>query len=298
MTTELDQPEPWVEIFRSLRLPDCDQQVLILSAVGIHSWTTVRDGLFVVLVSANDAEAAIGHLQAVAREESTPRPKPVVTPAQPRPWIGSALYCLILIGIAHAAGASLGGYDWFGTGYLRDTVIHQQQWWRTFTALTLHGDVGHLSGNLLFGSVLGYLAARILGNGVAWGLIVLSAAAGNMLDAFLMAPDQRSLGASTAVFAALGLLASHGWRSQDRSGMRWARRLGPLIAGVALLGFTGAGSERTDVVAHLAGFACGVLAGLISVRLTQRQLKKPLLQWFGSVFAVGSLALAWGVALN
>src|SRR5690606_13555151 len=136
-------------------------------------------------------------------------------------------------------------------------------------------------GNLLFGSVLGYLASRILGNGIAWGLIVLSAAAGNLLDAILLPVDHRSIGASTAVFAALGLLAAHGWRSQDRSGMRWTRRFGPLIAGVALLGFTGSGGERTDVAAHLGGFACGVLAGLISVRLTQQQLKKPLLQWFG-----------------
>lgn len=297
MSPDLDQSEPWVEIFRSLRLPDCEQQVLILSAVGIHSWTTVRDGLFVVLVAASDAEAAVGHMQAVAREERIPPPKPVVVPSQPHPWIGAAVYCLVLTGVAYAAGASLGTQDWIAAGHLHGSVIQQQQWWRVFTALTLHSDVGHLTGNLLFGSVLGYLAARILGNGVAWGLIVLSAAAGNLLDAFLLAQDHRSIGASTAVFAALGLLASHGWRSQDRSGMRWARRFGPLIAGVALLGFTGAGGERTDVVAHLAGFACGIVAGWISVRLSPERLKNPLLQWGGAALALGSLTLAWAVAL-
>ena len=65
------------------------------------------------------------------------------------------------------------------------------------------------------------------------------------------------------MFATLGLLAAYAWRRRRDQGDRWAYRWAPLVAGVILLGFMGAGGERTDVLAHLTGFAMGALAGVV-----------------------------------
>ena len=68
MMTPEDAPPNLVEVFRSLRLADCDQQTLILSAVGIHSWTVVRGGVFVVVVAEESAALAQRHLNEVAKK--------------------------------------------------------------------------------------------------------------------------------------------------------------------------------------------------------------------------------------
>src|SRR5690606_2600554 len=88
-----------------------------------------------------------------------------------------------------------------------------------------------------------------------------------------------SAGASTAVFAALGLITAFAWRTRGRQFGSPLARWGPLVAGVAMLGFFGAGSNvpvagmpltdvmamqdggSTNVLAHLLGCACGVATG-------------------------------------
>ena len=103
-----------------------------------------------------------------------------------------------------------------------------------------------------------------------------------------------SVGASTAVFATLGLLAAYSWRRRDQED-RWAYRWAPLVAGVILLGFTGAGGERTDVMAHLTGFAMGVLAGVAHARW--RVPRGRLAQGVAGLSALLALVCAWALAL-
>ena len=113
---------------------------------------------------------------------------------------------------------------------------------------------------------------------MGWLTIVVSAALANVLNALLLDVSHRSIGASTAVFAALGLAAGFVWRGRLMAQDRWPYRWGPIVGGVALLAFTGTGSENTDVGAHLAGFVCGLLAGVSLVRaasvLTNRVLQR------------------------
>jgi MYXO-CTERM domain-containing protein len=105
-----------------------------------------------------------------------------------------------------------------------------------------------------------------------------------------------SVGASTAVFATLGLLAAYAWRRRRDEGDRWAYRWAPLVAGVILLGFTGAGGERTDVLAHLTGFAAGLLAGVAHAAL--RVPRGRAVQATSGIAALAVLALAWWRALS
>ncbi|MDY6944917.1 MAG: rhomboid family intramembrane serine protease [Pseudomonadota bacterium] len=297
MTPE-DAPSNLVEIFRSLRMPDCDQQTLILSAVGIHSWTVVRGGLFVVVVPEESAALARHHLIAVAEEASAPVHIPKLPKMRPRAWTGSIAYALVMIAAAYAAGSGLLGFDWLQTGALNGAIPTTHEWWRVVTALTLHADVGHLLSNLLFGIVLGYLGSRSLGSGVAWASILVGAMMGNALDAVWMPEEQRSIGASTAVFASLGILSAYAWTLETATHLRWAKRLGPLIAGVILLGFLGAGGERTDVVAHVTGFISGCLLGVVLGKIPERYFDSRRLQLATGALALATIAVAWWLALG
>lgn len=298
MLTPEDAAPNLVEVYRSLRLQDCDQQTLVLSAVGIHSSTMVRGGLFIVVVPEESAELALQHLREVAQEAAVPVTLPKEPKLHPRSWTGSILYALIMMGVAYAAGRGSFGFDWLEFGALNGAIPSTHEWWRVVTALTLHADVGHLISNLTFGVVLGYLASRALGGGIAWAGILVGAMMGNALDALWMPEQQRSIGASTAVFAALGILSAYAWMIETASNLRWAKRLGPLIAGVMLLGFLGAGGERTDVVAHVTGFISGCAIGVIFGRTPERAFDSRSLQLAAGAFTVLTIAAAWLFALR
>src|SRR4029434_3541962 len=102
--------------------------------------------------------------------------------------------------------------DWFGAGRLQAGGVVGGEWWRAVTALTVHVEIDHLLGNLAFGAFFGYFAGRYLGVGVGWLAIVVAAALANGFDALLQPSAHRSIGASTAVFAALGMLTAYTWR--------------------------------------------------------------------------------------
>src|SRR5207248_923152 len=78
----------------------------------------------------------------------------------------------------------------------------------------------------------GYLAGRQMGVGTAWLLTVTGAALANLLEGLTGPPEHQAVGASTAVFAALGAMSAHSWRERLQLPQRWARRWGPLVAGV------------------------------------------------------------------
>jgi rhomboid protease GluP len=298
MITPEDAPPQLVEVYRSLRLQDCDQQTLVLSAVGIHSTTLVSGGMFVIAVPEESAELALRHLREVAQEAAVPAPEPKAPKLHPRAWTGSILYAVIMMAVAYAAGRGWFGFDWLESGSLNGAIPSTNEWWRVVTALTLHADVGHLISNLAFGVVLGYLASRSLGGGMAWAGILVAAMMGNALDAIWMPEEQRSIGASTAVFAALGILSAYAWVLETASDLRWAKRLGPLIAGVMLLGFLGAGGERTDVVAHVTGFISGCVLGVILGKIPERRFESRAVQLAAGAFASITVAAAWLLALR
>jgi membrane associated rhomboid family serine protease len=157
----------------------------------------------------------------------------------------------------------------------------------------LHLDAAHISANIAAGAWFGYLAGRLLGPGTAWALVVLGAGAANLIEALLAAADHTAVGASTAVFTALGLLAAFSWRERHLLPLRRAQRYGPLFAGVVLLGWLGTSGENTDVMAHLLGFAVGAVFGaVIAAPQLQRQWRR-LPQWVGAAVALGTIALAW-----
>lgn len=146
-------------------------------------------------------------------------------------------------------------------------LVAEKEWWRPFTALFLHADGAHLAGNLVSGILLFPLVCRSAGAAVALPAILLAGALGNAFVSWFSYPEIfRSIGASTAVFAAVGILSALGVLDVARYHQRWSfrRHAAPLLAGIVVLGwFGGGGSPRTDVPGHFCGFLAGAVCGTV-----------------------------------
>src|SRR5581483_10197627 len=97
--------------------------------------------------------------------------------------------------------------------------------------------------------------------------------AGNLAAAGINYPGPyQSIGASTAIFSAVGLLAGRALRIIAQTPMpgRWRAMFGPFATGVIVLGLYGAGGIRVDVGAHFTGFTAGLLLGIVAGRTANR----------------------------
>ncbi|MFL5338483.1 MAG: rhomboid family intramembrane serine protease [Geminicoccaceae bacterium] len=286
------------EVRRSRNRREAEQQALVLAAMGIGSQLVVGPGGVEIHVAAADADAARGQLEAYERENAARRPAAVVPRTDLDGWPGSAVYTMVLLFFFGAERRDLWSVDWLAAGAAQAGAIAHNAWFRTFTALTLHADHGHLLGNLLAGAVIGTLAAQLLGQGLAWLGILLAGALGNLLAALLRAPDHAAIGASTAVFGALGIVSAYTRQRRWLERHLGLRRQAPLGAGVLLLAYLGFGGERTDVGAHVMGFAVGLGMGWTLARWFEHVPRGPRAQWAYGSAAAALLVLAWVLALG
>jgi rhomboid protease GluP len=306
---ELEHVGHAVEVFRSVRVPECNERAFMLYAVGIAS-AIARDSTgCALLVEINDAPAALEHLRQYEIERlNKPPPPPPPPKLHPHAWIGSLIYALLIAGVAFAISNGLWRLDAFDVGELDADLVQKGQWWRVWTALTLHLDGPHLAANTLAGMWFGYLAARLLGTGTSWFLVVMGAGLANWIEAFFGPATHRSVGASTAVFTALGLLSAYSWRTRLAYPQRWALRWGPLVAGVVLLSWTGTGAQSfeepggagqtVDVAAHALGFAVGLLAGAGAALESVSRVLDRVPQWLAALLALVPVAVGWIRALG
>lgn len=175
----------------------------------------------------------------------------------------------------------------------RGAVLHGE-WWRVFTAVTLHADVAHLLANVTIGFVFLGFAMGCYGAGGALLLSLLGGALGNVASLLLHEAPFRSLGASGFVMASLGLLAAHSLafgRHEKRA--VWIGR--GVIAGGLLLVLLGL-SPTSDVVAHVGGFIAGVVLGVGALpwraQFQRRVFSSACLSGF-VLLVIGTWLLAW-----
>lgn len=271
---------------------------LVLHAIGIPNELLVTADGGQLWVKPEDQARAAREIDRYLRENRNQPAAPVSWPKYRHAVSGVTVYASILIAVTVAALYRIGERNWVNRGVLEIGLIERGEWWRAFTALTLHADLGHLLANLAFGVLFAYPASQFVGVGVAWLTIVLAAGAANALDMALHPPTHSVLGASTAVFAALGLSSAFSWRRRASRALTWMQRAAPLVAGVALLAFTGVGGERTDILAHALGFLAGVGSGFA---LAEARLPPPgrdRAQWLAAAIALSVLGLAWAAALR
>src|SRR6202035_5602 len=122
-------------------------------------------------------------------------PPPPPPKLYPNAWAGSLIYVLLLAGVAFAISNGLWRLDAFDVGELDADLVQKGQWWRGWTALTLHLDGPHLAANTLAGIWVGYRAARLLGAGTSWFLVVMGAVLANWIESFFGPATHRSVGA-------------------------------------------------------------------------------------------------------
>jgi rhomboid protease GluP len=242
----------------------CREYSLVLEAKDIEHAVEETAASWVLTVPPAAAHRAYDEISRYAAERSVPRRIPERIEPFPGAVTGALAYALILLLTAYAAGLGMFGADWLGLGSLDAGAV--REWWRAVTALTLHLDQEHLLGNLLFGMVAGIAAGRLLGPGVAWASILAAAAFANYVEVLIAPVAHRAVGASTAVFAALGLLTGLAWRQRLTLRERRWYAAAPLIAGICLLTLLGAGGARVDVLGHALGFLFGVGAGWLYAR--------------------------------
>lgn len=290
-----DAEDRWVEIRQFKQSADAEQHALVLVAMSINCLLIRQPWGIGLLVGREDAERAEYQLDAYYREN---RPRPAT---HPRFHIGQVLdgaliYAAVLVLIQAAAEGFWLGANWFGAGAANAGLIVGGEWWRAVTALFLHADLGHLASNIVFGAFFGLFVSQILGAGLAWASILAAGTFGNIVSALFQSGNHTAIGASTAVFGALGMLAALTWLHQrfSRDGLR---RYAPLAAGVMLFAFLGIGGERTDLGGHLAGFGAGVVIALLLHAASDRipdHRRAQIGYGLGSVAVIG---LAWMIAL-
>lgn len=271
---------------------------LVLTAVGIPHEVHAAAGGEQLWVAEEKLEAAAQELTRYLQENRPPPEARLAWPKHRGSFTGIAAYAAVLIAVTVAALERVGDVNWVNRGVLDAGFAARGEWWRPITALTLHADLGHLLANLAFGAIFAYPAGQLFGPGIAWLLILAGAAGAYAVDALLHPPSHALLGASTAVFTALGLIAAVAWRRRATHRVTPMQRVAPLVAGIALLAFTGMGGERTDILAHVLGFAAGVAIGAAAAGLSWPAPGRRRPQWAAGGAALAVIAAAWGAALS
>ncbi len=283
-------------VFESSNRRACTDRALVLESLGIPYEIIADDDTSAIIVAAEHSARASEELR-LYEAENPARPIPRRTPySYLNPVPGLVIYAVVLTTIAWLAGESAFGRDWLAAGRVDGILVRNGEWWRTITALTLHADLKHLVGNLVFGALFGLFAGRLLGSGCAWLSIVLTGALGNALNTLLLESTHRAIGASTAVFAALGLVAGFVWRGRLMAQDRWSLRYGPIVGGLALLMYTGTGDENTDIGAHLMGFVTGFAGGVLLPQVIDHLRARNIQMYLGAA-ALLLVTIAWALAL-
>lgn len=202
-------------------------------------------------------------------------------------------WALILLAIYFVNAAS--GDAWQQSGLMNNQLVRNGEWWRPFTAMTLHGDVAHLAINITTGFVLVGLAMGAYGPGLGLLASYFAGLGGNLAGLIVYSQTHQSLGASGIVMGALGVVTV-----QSVGLTRGATRdiiLRALCGGFLLLVLLGLSPDpRTDIIAHVGGFGSGVLLGL-GLALSRDRLGPTVDRVALGLFAVLIVA-TWVLALS
>ena len=268
---------------------------LVVLAMGLPYWLFFREGRYDLMVQTERRWVVVSELRKFDGEHQYWPPLEELPEGIEAGGISIALYALLLSVFYLAQRGALDLQVSIG-GLSAKSVVEHGEWWRAVTALTIHGDIAHLCGNLIGGGWFSYYLLVQLGCGLGWLVIFSAGLAGNLATAWTYYPiDHVSIGASTAVFGALGglvgsALASRSWRRVRGRPFDFMR---PFAGGLALLALLGSGGEKTDVVAHLWGFGFGLLLVQPAHWLVRRGVSMKQWGWALGVSVVVALGLAW-----
>lgn len=272
---------------------------LVLVSQGIEA-TIERDpeaGLYRLVVDAPDYTKALRTLRQYRVENRHQVWR------QQLPWTGLVFDWRCVLPLAFIvflfAVQVTGRGDLQSAGMMDNKAVHAGQWWRVFTAVTLHGDLAHLAANVTTGLLLLGLAMGALGPGIGLLASFFAGAGGNLAGLLFYSESHRGLGASGLVMGALGLLASQ-WLALLRHGLSPRQFvLRGVLSGCLLLVLLGFSPERNvDVLAHVAGFGTGLALGAVLAFCPRDVLHGEWVDRTALAAVVGLVGATWWLALR
>ncbi|MFO8032257.1 MAG: rhomboid family intramembrane serine protease [Desulfohalobiaceae bacterium] len=296
------------EALSSLGLEQVEQDrihewVLVLSAMRIPFYLRQGEaGHWVLGVDFRDKDKALEEILAYEQENqehvTTKQGSQVQGRIEPSIWI--LLLVLAFYRLTQTQSGIIWETEipWQELGRLEVLAVEKGQWWRLVTALTLHADLSHVLGNICIGGIFIVQLCISVGSGLGWFLVLLTGILGNLSNVLIQDYTHVSLGGSTAVFGALGLLA--GLRTLQGETQDPKQELLPLAAGLGLLAFLGLErSQDIDIWAHIFGFVWGVFLGLLLGRTKVRKiLPEPAWDVPLGLAAVFIVLFSWWQALQ
>lgn len=294
-------PDSLVVIWASPHRKAAQEAALVLRAIQLdHQLVGGPDGWSLLVPQAQAARAA-AELQGYTKEKETWPPRQIPFQRISNGHWGAAAYALLMIALFPIGQFGFASLNWFESGLVDGNRMREGEWERLLTALTLHADLPHLAGNLLFGVGFGILASHTLGGGLTWLVALAAGALGNWVNVLVTDTGHRSLGASTAVFGLLGVMSSYEWMRREHLPLVALRRIAPLLGAAVLLGYLGMGQGgeggRVDIGAHVFGFLAGITLGILVGKLDLPSRLGKRGQCKAGLIAVLLLMGAWALAL-
>lgn len=279
---------PREDIYQSSKLREWS---LVLTAMGIDHEVDLEQGIF---VARSDAASAVQEIRQYEQEESVMKKMhPSAEVRQGRIYIHLLLLSLLLLFFT-AVNSNLGmpAQEWIELGRGdADRIISKNELWRTVTSLTLHSDPAHVLGNVIIGAPFIISTCTFLGTGLGWLCILLGGALGNYINAWVVHPSHLSIGFSTSIFAAVGIMSINSIRhSRLKAG-------NALVLGLALLALLGVGGKNTDLGAHLFGLSAGFFLGWLVMIIHHRVESLSRLNFLFFLSAVLLVLESWTMAI-
>jgi rhomboid protease GluP len=281
---------PWVARTRR----EAEEWTLVLTAAGIPSTIRKTQGGWALVVAWRDEEPATRELAAFQEENQATSESTAGGLEYGRSYAGFMI-AACLLGFYFITGPRNPAVTWFRQGSASAEEILAGEIWRAVTALTLHADPPHVLGNAASCAVFVTALCRQLGPGLGPSLVLLAGAIGNAMNAFAHGAHHTSIGASTALFGAIGIMAGLQFTTRWRRVSRRPRPWVPLAAGLALLAMLGTGTSA-DVAAHLFGFAAGAPLGATAA-VALRRPPRTVAQWVLALTAAVTVLGSWFMAL-
>lgn len=273
-----------------------DEWALVLLAQGLSPRVRRRPDGAVLSVRQDQVERARAVLSAYESENPKTPAESLEATHTAGSLVGSAVAGILILLFFIITDISNSTMPWFERGSADAQKIVNGEFWRTMTALTLHADVAHALSNAIAVALFLGAVSSVLGIGLGAALMLMAGAGGNLANAFLHGSAHVSVGASTSIFGAVGLLA--GVAVVTRGSVSSKRRAWlPIAAALALLAMLGTGGERVDIWAHLFGLLVGGVLGIV-IALTTPRLAGLASQWACGCAAAAVLVYCWIIALR
>jgi membrane associated rhomboid family serine protease len=182
-------------------------------------------------------------------------------------------------------------------GLLDGAAFFSGQWWRLFTAMLLHADLGHIATNLSLGVLLVGLVMGRYGPGLGLLAAYCAGALGNLFSVLVHGKQFHGLGASGIIMGALGLLAAQSLTLWKAGRPPLKHVLGGAAAGFMIFVLFGL-SPGTDLAAHFGAFISGFVLGAIPALLPFRPIHSVAVNAFASLVLITVVVLSWWLALR